>query len=36
MEAGVNTYLTISEIYPKVEEVVSTPNGDRQFKKLVG
>ena len=35
-EAGVNTYFTVSEIYPKVEATLSTPNGDIQFKKLVG
>ena len=36
MEAANDTHYTIDEIYPKVEEVLSTPNGDRQFKKLVG
>ena len=36
MEAGTDTYFTVNEIYPKVEKTLSTTNGDRQFKRLVG
>jgi len=35
LEATNNTHIIIEEIYPRVEEVLSTPNGDKLFKKTV-
>lgn len=32
----IKTHIMVENIYPKVEEVLSTPVGDRRFKQLVG
>lgn len=31
-----NSYIIMENLYPKIEKVLSTPQGDRQFKLLVG
>ena len=35
-EAASDTHIIIEKLYPRVEEILSTPQGDRKFKQLVG
>ena len=35
-EAERKTHIIIDNLYPKIEEVLSTPLGDKKFKQLVG
>lgn len=36
LEAATDSKLILDSIYPKVEKVLSTPNGDRQFRTIIG
>lgn len=35
-EASADSHIIIEKLYPKIEAVLSTPQGDRKFKQLVG
>lgn len=36
IEGSIETHLIVTNIYPRIEAVLSTPQGDRKFKQLVG
>ena len=36
LEASANSHIIIEKLYPKIDVVLSTPQGDKKFKQLVG
>ena len=35
-EATSDTHIIVEKLYPKISSVLSTPQGDRKFKQLIG